>query len=48
MLGGVEITTKARAHAKDMLAAAGQDGGKGSEAPAETSDTVRVRVRPKR
>ena len=47
MLGGVEITTKARAHAKDMLAAAGQDGGKASEAPAETSDTVRVRVRPK-
>jgi DNA repair protein RecN (Recombination protein N) len=47
MLGGIEITTKARAHAKDMLAAAGQDGGKGSEAPAET-DTVRVRVRPKR
>jgi DNA repair protein RecN (Recombination protein N) len=48
MLGGVEITTKARAHAKDMLAAAGQDGGKDSAAPAETSDTVRVRVRPKR
>jgi DNA repair protein RecN (Recombination protein N) len=48
MLGGIEITSKARAHAKDMLAAAGQDGGKGTEAPADTADTVRVRVRPKR
>ena len=47
MLGGVEITAKAREHAQEMLAAAGQDGGRGSEAPAELR-TVRVRVRPKR
>ena len=49
MLGGIEITSRARAHAQDMLAAAGQDGGNGGEAPAPvTTDTVRVRVRPKR
>ncbi|MBS0578003.1 MAG: DNA repair protein RecN [Proteobacteria bacterium] len=47
MLGGIEITSKARAHARDMLAAAGQDGGRSGEAEETTSDTVRVR-RPKR
>ena len=47
MLGGIEITSKARAHARDMLAAAGQDGGRAAEAEEASSDTVRVR-RPKR
>ena len=46
MLGGIEITAKAREHARDMLAAASQPRDKAAgrrprAAPAEAGDTVR-------
>jgi DNA repair protein RecN (Recombination protein N) len=39
MLGGIEVSSKAREHAKDMLAAAAGEARR--PAPADTSDTVR-------